>query len=127
MLSTKTKATLGVKAAKQLAKHPGVLQLAPPATKAGWKLYKPLAKRRARKRVERIGETARGIAMTLATVAPAAARGLGIFEPPKQKRAVAPPALAAAGAGAVVGASAVYFLEPGQGRKHRAQVAKLVS
>jgi hypothetical protein len=124
MLSTGTKAKRGTKAAKGLVKNPGVLQLASPAAKGRLKLAKPLAKRRTRKRVERIGETAREIAMTLATYAPDAARALGILPPKKEKQKLVIPLAAA---GAALGAGAVYFLEPKRGRAHRAQVARLVS
>jgi hypothetical protein len=50
-MRTATKAALGTKAVKTLTKNPGMLKMAPPATKVGWRLAKPLAKRRARKRV----------------------------------------------------------------------------
>lgn len=126
-LSTATKGWLGVKAAKGVAKNPGLVRLtakagaksASPLAKLSWKAGKPLAKRQTRRKVEQIGDT---IGSVVAAYGPEAARQLGLVEPPKEKRTT-PRVLA----GAVIGASAVYFLEPKCGREHRQQVARLVS
>jgi hypothetical protein len=125
MLSARSKGQLGIMAARQLATHPA---LVPPATKVGFSIVKPLAKRRARKQAERIDEAARTVAVTVATGATYAARVLDSLASQKHERT---PALLGAGAvmsaGAVLGASAVYFFEPHAGREHREQVLKLVS
>jgi hypothetical protein len=51
-----------------------------------------------------------------------AAYALGLIEPPKPKRTA--PRIAA---GAVLGAGAVYLLDPEQGKQHRRRVAQLVT
>lgn len=123
MLGTSMKSALGVKAARSLAKNPGPLRrVAPAATKAGLRLVKPLAKRRARRRADRIGDVARGLVTVIASYAPQAARAFGIVEQPKPK-----PIAPWVGTGIVLGATAIYFLEPGQGRARREQVVRLVS
>lgn len=127
MVSTSTKTKLGAKGVKVLAKNPRLLRMAPPVAGAGWKLAKPIAKRRARKRAQRFGETAREIAVTVATYAPELARATGVVTPPKRKR-LAPHvgARVSIGTGAVLGAAAVYFLEPGHGREHRRRLRRFV-
>lgn len=136
VLSTTTKGKLGIKAGKTLAKNPKLVsigaQAAAPAGKLGvkaakpigkmsFKTAKPLFKRRARHQAERMGEAARTIGEALAIYGPQAAYELGLAEPPKAKR-TAPRVVA----GILIGACAVYFLEPGAGREHRKQVAQLV-
>jgi hypothetical protein len=96
-------------------------QVAWPAGKLGFKVTKPLLKRRARKRVEQVGEVVRTAGEVLAVYGPQAAYELGLAEPPKPKRTA--PRVAA---GVIIGASAVYFLEPEHGREHRKKVAQLV-
>jgi hypothetical protein len=125
MLSTSTKLTLGAKGARTLARHPGLLRA---GAKGGTgmarlmaKVAVPIAKRRARRRIGGLAETARDIGHTLVTYGPEAAVNLGLVEPPKRKRTA--PKVAA---GAVLGASAMYFLEPEHGKEHREKVAQLV-
>lgn len=126
VLSTTTKAKAGIKTAKTAAKHPGILglgaQAAAPAAKLGFKAAKPLASRRVQKRAQQIGNTARAVGETLVTYGPQAAYELGLLEPPKPKRTA--PRVAA---GIVIGASAMYFLEPEHGSEHRKKVAQLVA
>jgi hypothetical protein len=81
-----------------------------------------VAKRRARKRIERLGEATMNLGQLLVTYGPQAAANLGLVEQPKPKRTA--PRLAA---GAVLGASAVYFLEPEHGKEHREKVLQKVS
>lgn len=127
MLRASTKTKLGARALRRVAKNPGLLQLAPPAAKAGGKLAKPFVKRRARRRVARVGEAAREIAVTVATYAPQVARAAEYLAPPSRKKRIARPAAGVVlGTGAVLGAAAVYFLEPRGGREHRMRVRKLV-
>lgn len=125
VLSTTTKGKLSAKAATQAVKNPNLVRVgaraAKPASKFVIKTGTPLVKRRARKRVVRMGETARTVGVILATYGPPAAQELGLVETPKPKRTA--PRLAI---GIVIGAAAVYFLEPSSGRAHREQVLRLV-
>jgi hypothetical protein len=126
VISPKTKGKAGVKAAKAAAKRPQLLwagtRIAMPAGKAGLKASKPLVKRRARRRVERLDQASRRLGEALSVYAPRAAYDLGLAEPPKPTRTA--PRVAA---GVVLGAGAMYFLEPEHGKKHREKVAQLVS
>ncbi len=126
LVSTTTKARLAGKTARGAATHPGAMKAGARATKPvaklGLKTGTLFAKRRARGRVERIGEAVRSAGETLVTYGPQAAQELGLVETPKPKRTA--PRVAA---GMVIGASAMYFLEPGHGKEHRDKVASLVS
>jgi hypothetical protein len=118
------KTWLGVKAVQPAAKamKPAV-KAVKPATKAKVGYGKALAKRRARRRVASVGETARTVGEVLLIQAPEAAQELGFIEKPAPKRTA--PRVAA---GVVIGASAMYLLEPGEpGRQHREKVMALVS
>lgn len=127
VLSTATKGWLGMKTAKGVAKNPGVVKFvgkagakgASPLAKLSWNVGKPIVKRRTRKKLEQIGET---VGTVLAAYGPQAAEQLGLLEPPKEKKTA--PRVAA---GVVLGAGAVYFLEPKHGAEHREQLLKLVS
>lgn len=122
VLNARSKAKLGWKTAKAGAKRPNALRATvPPTVRLTFKTGKPFAKRRARQQAQRIGETARTLGETLRRV-PQAAQELGLAEAPPPKRTA--PRVAA---GVVIGASAVYFLEPGVGAEHRRQVLRLVS
>ena len=135
VLSTKTKGQAGWTAAKTVVQNPRLRRLTvksvPPLTKLTVKVGKPLAKRKARGRLQEIGErlTELGEALfeigevvgaTMAVYGPLAARQLGWAEAPKQKR-TGPRVVA----GAVIGASAMYFLEPKCGPERREQVLRL--
>jgi hypothetical protein len=126
VLSAATKGKVGMKAAKTAARNPGLLRLGAqptrPAGKFGLKAGKPLLKRRACRRAARLGETARTMGETLVTYGPQAAYELGLAEPPKPKRTT--PRVAA---GVLLGASAMYFLEPEHGREHREKLTELLS
>jgi hypothetical protein len=118
ILSKGAKTAAGMKAAKGLAKNPGVV-------KFGVKATKPVARRKARQgahRIERLGEAAAAFGRELVEYGPQAAQELGLVELPKPKRTA--PRVAA---GVVIGASAVYFLEPENGREHRERLVKLVA
>ncbi|MGH2888535.1 MAG: hypothetical protein ACRDNJ_02805, partial [Solirubrobacteraceae bacterium] len=72
---------------------------------------------------QNVAETAVAVGEALVTRGPQAAQALGLAEAPKQKR-TAPRVVA----GAAIGASAVYFLEPGgPGAEHRRKALELVS
>jgi hypothetical protein len=130
--TTTMKAKAGTKAAKSAVKNPGltkagaktaspIAKFSAKATKPVAKLAKPVAKRRARNRIESISDALRSAADELVTYGPQAAQELGLVEPPKPKR-TAPRVMA----GVVIGASAMYFLEPEHGKEHREKVAELV-
>lgn len=132
VLKTAGKGALGLKAAKAGARHPNVLttgaQAVAPIGKVTLKASKPLLKRRARHRAERMGETAerlgdaaRRVGEALVRYGPEAAYELGLAEPPRPKRTA--PRVAA---GIVIGAGAMYLLEPEHGREHRQKLAQLV-
>jgi hypothetical protein len=94
--------------------------------KTTWALAKPFAKRRARKRVERVGDTAREIAISVTTYAPGVARLIAALTPQKKRKRLAPrlAAGAALGTGAAVGAAALYFLETESGRERRKRLRR---
>ena len=126
LLSTTTKAKVGGKAAKTVVKHPGLLKVGAkttaPLAMFGAKAGAKIAKRRSRRRIERLGAAARDFGETLVTYGPQAAQELGLVETPRPKRTA--PRVAA---GAVLGAGAMYFLEPGHGKEHREKVISKVS
>ncbi len=121
VLRRTTKGKLAVKAAKAVAKNPELLRYGGKAAAPAAKLRFTIGKRRTRRQARRLGNTARAVGTTLALYAPQAARELGLFQAPKQSRRA--PFVAA---GVVLGATAVYFLEPAQGRQHRQQIRQLV-
>jgi hypothetical protein len=127
VLSNTTKGKVGLKAASAAIRHPSATWLvakasAPPA-KGGFRLGKTVAKRKAKRRIGDVGKTARSVRETLATYGPEAAQLFGWVEPPKPKR-TAPRVLV----GVVIGATAMYLLEPGApGKERRAKARALVS
>jgi hypothetical protein len=114
-LSTTTDGKIGVKAAKGRAMRTALAKLTFRASKA-------LLKRRARQSAEQLADTARTVATILAIYGPLVGQELRLVEAPKPKRTA--PCVAA---GIVIGASAVYFLEPQYGRERREQLLRLVS
>jgi hypothetical protein len=126
-LSNSKKGKLGRKAAGTAIKHPRATRLvakaSAPAAKGGWRLGKTIAKRKVGRRIEDVGKTARAVGDTIAIYGREAARLLGWVEPPKPKR-TAPRVLV----GIVIGATAMFLLEPGEpGKERRAKVLALVS
>jgi hypothetical protein len=104
----------------------------PPITKLTVTLGNPFGKRKPRSRLEQIGERVgefgeaifeigEVIGATMAIYGPMAARQLGWVEAPKEKRTA--PRVAA---GVVIGAGAVYFLEPRGGPERRERVLGLI-
>jgi hypothetical protein len=126
MFRTKKKPGLAATAARGLVDDAGIrsaaFHAAPPVAKLGVNVGRRFAKRRARGRVDQISETITTIANLVAAYGPMLVQQLGIAEEPKRRRTA--PLVAG---GALIGASAVYFLEPGQGHRHRQQLQKLVS
>jgi hypothetical protein len=119
-----TKARLGVKAAKTAVTHPRSTLLGGRVAARGMRrLGPPLARRGARNRAAELGDTVRSVANTIVTYVPPLARELSsAVEPPPRPRTA--PRVAA---GFVLGAGAMYFLEPEQGAAHRASVRELVA
>ena len=97
-MRTKTKAKLGAKTAKTAVKNPWL-------AKAAFRVGKPVAKHKVRRRAGRIGATARTAGEWVVVVGPIAAEALGLLEPPKRSHATRRVVL-----GVVVGATAMYYL-----------------
>jgi hypothetical protein len=127
VLSNSTKGKVGLKAAGAAIKNPNATRLvakaSAPAAKGGMRFGKAIAKRKANRRIEDVGRTARTVGETIAIYGPEAAQFFGWVEPPKRKR-TAPRVLV----GVVIGATAMYMLEPsGAGKERRAKARSLVS
>lgn len=124
-MKTQTKAKIGAKTAKAMVEHPALRKaaatVAPHAPKTGFRLHRRRARGRALVQAERLQGMARTAGETLATYGPPAAEALGLTEPPK--KAKTGPAVAV---GAVLGAGAVYFLEPNAGAARRARIQRLI-
>jgi hypothetical protein len=114
MLSRRTKSKLARKAAKELAAHPTLRH----ATVAA---AKPVAKRKLRRSRRRALAAARGAGTTLAEYAPPAAEALGLVEPRKQPKTAWRLIL-----GIVIGAGAMYLLEPDKGAARRQALLALL-
>lgn len=125
-MNTKTKVKLASGTARTMAEHPGIRRaastVAPPVAKAGFRIGRRRARRRALAQAERLQEMARSAGETLATYGPPAAEALGLTEPPKKSRVA--PAMAF---GAVLGGAVVLFLEPQGGSARRAKVQQMVA
>jgi hypothetical protein len=128
MMSTKTKARVGAKAAKGIIQEPllrsAVTEIAPPVAKLGVKAGKKRMSRKTRKQLEQLGDTVGTVASLAQNYVPQAAevaQQLGLVEPPK-RRSTTPRVVA----GVVIGAALMYLLEPGAGSRHRQQLAKLM-
>jgi hypothetical protein len=118
VLSTRTKAKVGSRVARGAIKNPGAARR---GAQLGLWAYTPIVRRRARKRIASVGGSARSVSDTartytemLATYGPGAAQELGLVSKPKPKRTA--PRVAA---GVIIGAGAVYFLEPEHGAQRR--------
>jgi hypothetical protein len=127
MISTRTKAKAGAKAAKGIIQEPllrsAVSEVGPPVAKLGMKVGKRRLNRRTRKQLEQLGDTVGSVATLAQTYVPQAAQAaqqLGLVEPPKTKRTT--PRVFT---GVALGATLMYLLEPGSGQQHRRQVRKL--
>jgi hypothetical protein len=125
-MRTRTKAKIGGTTAKALADHPvlrkATTTVVAPSAKAGLRLGRRRARKRALAQAERLGEVARTAGDALTTYGPQAAEALGLIEPPKPPRRG--PGFAA---GALAGGALVLFLEPSGGSARRARVAALVA
>jgi hypothetical protein len=121
MPSKKTSAKLGVTGAIAMARHPtlrrATVRAARPSAKLGWRVGKMVAKRKAREQLVELGSLARTGAQLWVVYGVPAAQALGLIERPKPRRTGR-----ALVAGIVIGAAAVYFLEP----EHRRWAQELV-
>jgi hypothetical protein len=137
--TTTTKGRQGWNAAKTVAQNPALTRFTvktgakavPPITKLSFKLGQRVGKRQGRleQAGELLGELGEAIfaigevaGAMMAAYGPLAARQLGWAEAPKEKRTA--PRVAA---GAVIGAGAMYFLEPKGGPERREQVLRLIN
>jgi hypothetical protein len=127
MRAKKRKPGLASTAAFGLVGDPGIrsaaLEAAPPMAKLGLNLGRRFARRRTQRRIEQINEVVNTIAVLATTYGPILAQQLGVVEEPPKAKRTAPLVVV----GALAGAGAVYFLEPGAGAKHRRQIQKLVA
>jgi hypothetical protein len=124
MAGKKTGAKLGAMGAVAMARHPKLrrttARAARPGAKVGWRVGKVVAKRKARAQLEQlssIAQTSKGLWVVYGLPA---AQELGLIERPKPRRTGR-----VLVAGIVIGAAAVYFLEPEHGGEHRRKVQGL--
>jgi hypothetical protein len=128
-----SKTAVASKAAFGLAKKPtarrATAKAARPSAKVAFMIAKPIVLRRIRQSTAQIVDAAATVAeaavmtaVVLATYGPDAAVELGLVEPPPKPKPAAPRVIA----GVVIGASAVYFLDPAHGQKRRDRIAGLM-
>jgi hypothetical protein len=120
------KGVVKAKTAGPVLKNPGKVWFAGKAAKPAAKISiapgKAFAKRGARRGALQVSQTARTVGEVLLIQVPEAAQELGVIERPAGRR-TAPRVVA----GAVIGAGAMYLLEPGEsGRQHREKVLAMV-
>lgn len=119
-LSTTTKARLGARAAKRAARHPKLalrgVRTGAPAVRGGVKLYG----RARRRRVAEIIEAGRRLGETVVTVTRQDAQDETARARPKRT-------LPHIGIGVVIGAAAMYFLEPTNGPQRRRTVSRMIA
>ena len=104
-VSSKAKRTVAKKAATNPRLTWAVFKRSLPAIRFGFKLSKPVAKRKARERVEPALVVVRTVGPLVAEYGPPLAEQFGLIEKPKPKR-TAPRVLV----GVVIGAGAMYVL-----------------
>ncbi|HET9123796.1 MAG TPA: hypothetical protein VFN65_02795 [Solirubrobacteraceae bacterium] len=139
MLSTTAKTRLGVRTARQAAKHPTLtgrtvraarpalraarpaLRAARPALRGAVKGTSRVERRRARHRAESLVGSGRAIGQTLLALGRQAADEAAEAQA-RRKRTM--PRVAA---GVAIGAGAMYFLEPGSGAEHRRRAQRLIA
>jgi hypothetical protein len=127
MFTKRRKPSLASTAAFGLVEDPSIRQAAveaaPPVARLSLNVGKRFAKQRAQRRMEQVNDAVNALAALVTAYGPILARQLGIVEEPQPARRTAP----LVAGGALVGAGAVYFLEPGAGRRHREQVQHLIA
>jgi hypothetical protein len=127
MFTRKRKPGLATTAALGLVDDPAIrhaaLEATPPVAKLGLNVGRRFAQRRAQRRIEQLSDALNALGALAAAYGPIVARQLGLIEEPPKAKHTAP----LVAGGALVGACAVYFLEPGSGRRHRQQIQALIS
>jgi hypothetical protein len=112
------KRQVATKGAVGATKHPRArragVKAAKPVAKASVKVAKPIVKRKVRRRVEPIREALRTAGALVATYGPPVAIEFGLIDVPKRKRTG--PRVAV---GVLIGATAMYFLDPTHGSERR--------
>jgi hypothetical protein len=121
MLTRRTKAKLAARAIKEMIEHPTMRRAATTVATPVVKRKVRAKSRRVRQRRADLGEAARSAGTTLAKHGPAAAETLGLYQPPKEKKA-GPRVLV----GIVIGATVMYLLEPDKGAARRGRLLALV-
>ncbi len=121
-----TKNAVGLEAVRAMITDPQIrraaIDAAKPLATLGFRVGGRVGRRKARQRARQMDEAIRTIWALVTTYSPQLVEQLGLVEQPKPPR-TAPKVIF----GAALGAGAVYLLEPGSGREHRQQLARLVA
>ena len=130
-LSTTTKARLGVKATKHAAKRPKLLlrgaQTAKPVVRGRAKISSRRKKGHAQRHAGSVVQTAQKVGQTtFATGQAAVALGRQLALQQAEARAGHKRTAPRVAAGVAIGATAMYFLEPGNGAQHRQTPSEMV-
>jgi hypothetical protein len=130
-LSTTTKARLGVKATKHAAKRPRLLlwgaQSAKPVVRGRAKVSSRQTKRQAQRHAGSVVQTAQKLGQTtFATGQTVIALGRQLALQQAEARAGHTRTGPRVAAGVVIGATAMYFLEPSSGAQHRQTLSGMV-
>ena len=128
-LSTTTKARLGVKATKHAAKRPKLLLrgAAKPVVRGRAKLWSRRKKGQAQRHAGSVVQTAQKVGQTtFATGQAAVALGRQLALQQAEARAGHKRTAPRVAAGVAIGATAMYFLEPGSGAQHRQTLSGMV-
>ena len=120
-LSTKTKTRVGVKAAKQAARHPKLVLRGAQGAKPVVRGVVNLRTRQARHQAAAVLDAGRSIAQTVFEAGRQAGQVAARAEVPRRRTA---PRVAV---GIVVGAAAMYFLDPASGDQRRRNALELVT
>jgi hypothetical protein len=121
VLSTKTKTRLGVKTAKQAAKHPKLALRGAQGAKPVVRAVVNMRAREARRQAAAVLVAGRSIAETVYEVGRQAAQSAARAQAPRKRTA---PRVAV---GIAVGGSAMYFLDPASGDQRRRAVIGLIT
>ena len=117
VLSTKTKARVGVKAAKQAAKHPKLARRAARGTKPVVRTVVSMRARQVRDQAAAVLDAGRSVGQTVFE----AGRQAATAQVPRKRTA---PRVAV---GIAVGAAAMYFLDPASGDQRRRTLLGLIT
>jgi hypothetical protein len=139
MLSRKSKAKAGITTARAIIEDPTIrsaaADVAQPVARLSLGITKRVARRRARRRIDRLDAVVHHLAETISattelvqTYGPSVVESLGSLglvevRQPTQRRSTTPKLVG----GALIGAGAMFLLEPVHGREHRRQLQRLVA